>query len=138
MAHGGSAMVHGVARLRSGMSGPAWSVTSSQKQLHEMEKTRQGLGMEERCGGALATVSANSGEAQPWRAVVEPAGGPHLRTIGSARRWRRSRRTLWSYGEGVVHVFVAVSKLCDGVVGSAMAEQLSLLAARWKATGVEK
>ena len=31
-----------------------------------------------------------------------------------------------------------VCKLCDGVVGSAMAERLSLLAARWKVTGVEK
>jgi len=79
-----------------------------------MGKMRRGLGMEERCGGALATVSANSGEAQPWRAVVEPAGGPHLRMIGSAGRWRRSRRTLRSYGEGIVRVFVAVRELGDG------------------------
>ena len=87
---------------------------------------------------AMATVSANSGEAQPWRAVVETARGPHLRTIGSARRWGRSRRTRRSYGEGIVRVFAAVSKLYDGTVGSAMAERQSLLAAQWKATGVEK
>ena len=114
MVHGDSAMAHGGVWPRFGMFGPAWSVTSSQKQLHEMEKTRRGLGMEERCGGALATVSANSDEAQPWRAVVEPARGPHLRTIGSAGRWRRSRRTLRSYGEGVVRVFAAVRELSDG------------------------
>ena len=94
--------------------------------------------MEERCDGALATVIANSDEAQPWWAMVETAGGPHLRTIGSSRRWRRSRRTRRGYGEGVVRVFAAVSKLNDGAVGSAMAERLSLLAAWWKATGVEK
>ena len=63
---------------------------------------------------ATATVSANSSEAQPWRAVVETAGGPHLRTIGSARRWGRSRRTRRSYGEGVVRVFAAVRELSDG------------------------
>ena len=79
-----------------------------------MEKTRRRLGMEERCGDALATVSANSGEALPWWAVVEMAGGPHLRTIGLAGRWRRSRRTLRSYGEGVARVFVAVHELGDG------------------------
>jgi len=126
-------MAHGSARPRSGMSGPAWSVASSQEQLHKMEKTSRRLGMEERCGGALATVSANSGEAQPWRAVVETAGGPHLRTIGSARRWGRSRRTRRSYGEGVVRVFAAVSKLCDGAVGAAMAERPELACcARWR------
>ena len=81
MAHGGSAMAHGGARPRSGMSRPAWSVASSQEQLHKMEKTRRRLGMEERCGGALAMVSANSSEAQSWRAVVEMAGGPHLRFV---------------------------------------------------------
>ena len=43
------------------------------------DKTR--LGMKERCGDALATVSANSDEALSWRVVVETAGGPHLRTI---------------------------------------------------------
>ena len=53
-----------------------------------MEKMRRRLGMEERCGGVLATVSTNSDEAQPWRAVVEMAEGPHLRTIGSAKWWR--------------------------------------------------
>ena len=79
-----------------------------------MENTRRRLGMEERCGGALATVSANFGEALPWWAVVETTGGPHLRTIGSAGRWRRSRRTLQSYGEGVVRVFAAVHELGDG------------------------
>ena len=79
-----------------------------------MEKMRRRLEMEERCGDALATVSANSGEAQPWRAVVEMAEGPHLRTIGSARRWRRSRRTLRSYGEGIVRVFAAEHELGDG------------------------
>ena len=81
MAHGGLAMVHGGARPCSGMARPAWSVASSQEQLHKMEKTRRRLGMEERCGDALATVSANSGEALSWRALVETAGGPHLRTI---------------------------------------------------------
>jgi len=79
-----------------------------------MEKTRRGLGMEERCGGALATVSANSGKAQPWRAVVEPAGGPHLRTIGLAGRWRRSRRTLRSYRRAGRRVFVGMHELGDG------------------------
>ena len=79
-----------------------------------MEKMRRRLEMEERCGDALATVSANSGEAQSWQAVVETARGPHLRMIGSAGRWRRSRRTLRSYGEGVVHVFAAVRELGDG------------------------
>ena len=74
-------MAHGGARPCFGMGGPAWSVASSQEQLHKMEKTRRRLGMEERCSEALATVSANSGEALSWRAVVETAGGPHLRTI---------------------------------------------------------
>ena len=74
-------MAHGGARPCFGMAGPAWFVVSSQEQLHKMEKTRQRLAMEERCGDALATVSANSDEALSWRAVVETAGGPYLRTI---------------------------------------------------------
>jgi len=76
MAHGGSAVAHGGARPRSGRTGPAWKVASSLERLRELGKTRRGIGVEEGCGGALATVSAKSGEAQPWRAVVENGTAP--------------------------------------------------------------
>ena len=96
------------------------------------------LGKQERCGAAPATMTRNSGEVGHDYGVGKLAKVLTYSTIGSARRWGRSRRTRRSYGEGVVRVDAAVSKLYDGAVGSAMAERLSLLAARWKATGVEK
>ena len=89
MAHGGSAVAHGGARPRSGRTGPAWKVASSLERLRELGKTRRGIGVEEGCGGALATVSAKSGEAQPWRRWRKTALRPYRDPNGAANRWRR-------------------------------------------------
>ena len=114
MAHGGSAVAHGGARPRSGRTGPAWKVASSLERLRELGKTRRGIGVEEGCGGALATVSAKSGEAQPWRAVVEWSQRPYPSSNGPVKWRRRSRGTLRSYGEDVARVSAAGRELGDG------------------------
>jgi hypothetical protein len=114
MAHGSSAVAHGGARPRSSMTGLAREVASSPERLRELGKTRRGLGVEEGCGGALATVSAKSREAQPWWAVVEWSQQPYPSSNGLAKWWRRSRGTQRSYGEDVAHVFAATRELGDG------------------------
>ena len=106
MAHGGSAVAHGGARPRFGMTGPAWSVRSSQELLQAMGKTRRGLRMEEWCGGALAAVSAISGEGATVR---ERRQRPHLRSNDRAEMTTSNRRSRRSFGEGVVRVFAEVS-----------------------------
>ena len=133
MAHGGPAVAHGGARPRSGMTGPAWSVRSSQELLQAMGKTRRGLGMEEWCGGALATVSAISGDAQPWRWWWKRSQRPYLSSSGSTKRWRTERRTRRSSRRAGRRVFVVVRELGDGEVGAAMAERLlAWRSARWR------
>ena len=92
------------------------------------------LGKQERCGAAPATMTRNSGEVGHDYGVGKLAKVLTYSTIGSARRWGRSRRTRRSYGEGVVRVDAAVSKLCDG---GAMAEWL-LAAALAVASGEMK
>ena len=133
MAHGGSAVAHGGAWPRSGMTGLAWSVMSSQELLHEMGKTRRGLGEEEWCGGALATVSAISGDAQPWRWWWKRSQRPYLSLSGSAKRWRTERRTRRSSRRAGRRVFAVVRELGDGEAGAAMAEWLlAWHNARWR------
>ena len=127
MAHGGPAVAHGGARPRSGMTGPAWSVRSSQELLHAMGKTRRGLRMEEWCGGALAAVSAISGDAQPWRRWWKRSQRPYLSSSGTTKRWRTERRTRRSSRRADRRVFVVVRKLGGGGARSATkAERLRL------------
>ena len=79
-----------------------------------MGKTRRGLGMEEWCGGALATVSAISGDAQPWRRWWKRSQRPYLSSSGTTKRWRTERRTRWSSRRADRRVFVVVRKLGGG------------------------
>ena len=69
-------------------------------------KTRRGLRMEEWCGGALAAVSAISGEGATAR---ERRQRPHLRSNDRAEMTTSKRGSRRSFGEGVVRVFAVVS-----------------------------
>jgi len=69
-------------------------------------KTRRGLRMEEWCGGALAAVSAISGEGATVR---ERRQRPHLRSNDRAEMTTSKRGSRRSFGEGVVRVFAVVS-----------------------------
>ena len=99
-------MAHGGAWPCSGLAGPAWVVTSSPEHQRMTGKTRRGLRMEEWCGGALAAVSAISGEGATVR---ERRQRPHLRSNDRAEMTTSKRGSRRSFGEGVVRVFAVVS-----------------------------
>jgi len=80
-----------------------------------MGKTRQGLGVEEWCGGALATVSDISGDAQPWRRWWKRSQRPYLSSSGTTKRWRTERRTRRSSRRADRRVFAVVRELATAL-----------------------